>query len=187
MLAMLHLLAVADGRATGPTAWSPWIAALVQRLVTKVRAVFDETDPDEVGDGAVVTARAAQALAPELGADPGAGPRPPRAAPAPLRRGGLAAGRRPPRADGRSRPARPRSAPGSRRARTTPTVTGSTSSTWWRSTTRLVREGRRRRRAARWLDRGRGRLHPGGRAGVRHLQGGAARGGRWLVVGTGRG
>lgn len=70
MLAMLHLLAAADGRATGPTAWSPWIATLVQRLVTKVRAVFDETDPDEVGDGAIVTARAAQALAPELGADP---------------------------------------------------------------------------------------------------------------------
>jgi len=69
-LAMLHLLAAADGQATGPTAWSPWIAALVQRLVTKVRAVFDETDPDEVGDGAIVTARAAQALAPELGASP---------------------------------------------------------------------------------------------------------------------
>lgn len=69
-LAMLHLLAVADGRATGPTAWSAWIDALVRRLVTKVRAVFDELDPDEVGDGAVVTARAAQQLAPELGATP---------------------------------------------------------------------------------------------------------------------
>ncbi len=69
-LAMLHLLAAADGQATGPTAWSPWIAALIERLVTKVRAVFDETDPDEVGDGAIVTARAAQALAPELGASP---------------------------------------------------------------------------------------------------------------------
>jgi len=70
MLAMLHLLAVADGRATGPTAWSDWTAALVRRLVAKVRAVFDETDPDEVAGGAAVTARAAQELAPELGADP---------------------------------------------------------------------------------------------------------------------
>ncbi|MFP4149390.1 MAG: HD domain-containing protein, partial [Nitriliruptoraceae bacterium] len=70
MLAMLHLLAVADGRATGPTAWTAWTDALVHRLVTKVRAVFDELDPDEVGDGAVVTARAAQELAPELGATP---------------------------------------------------------------------------------------------------------------------
>ncbi|MEX2550211.1 MAG: [protein-PII] uridylyltransferase [Nitriliruptoraceae bacterium] len=69
-LAMLQLLAVADGRATGPTAWSEWTAALVRRLVTKVTAVFDETDPDEVAGGAAVTARAAQELAPELGADP---------------------------------------------------------------------------------------------------------------------
>ena len=68
LLAMLHLLTAADGRATGPTAWSAWIAALVQSLVTKVRAVFDEIDPDEVGDGAIVTARRAQELAPELGA-----------------------------------------------------------------------------------------------------------------------
>ncbi len=70
MLAMLHLLAVADGRATGPTAWNDWTAALVRRLVAKVRAVFDETDPDEVAGGAAETARAAQELAPELGADP---------------------------------------------------------------------------------------------------------------------
>jgi len=69
MLAMLHLLAVADGRATGPTAWSAWTASLVESLVTKVNAVFDQTDPDDAAGGAVVTARAAQELAPELGAD----------------------------------------------------------------------------------------------------------------------
>ena len=69
MLAMLHLLAVADGRATGPTAWSAWTASLVESLVTKVNAVFDQTDPDDAAGGAVVTARAAQDLAPELGAD----------------------------------------------------------------------------------------------------------------------
>lgn len=69
-LACLHLLAVADGRATGPTAFSDWTAALVSSLVTKVRAVLEQTHPDEVGDGAVVTAREAQALAPELGAEP---------------------------------------------------------------------------------------------------------------------
>lgn len=70
-LACLHLLAVADGRATGPTAWSEWTASLVTSLVTKVRAVLEKVDPDEVSDGAVVTAREAQQLAPELGADPG--------------------------------------------------------------------------------------------------------------------
>ena len=69
MLATLHLLAAADGRATGPTAWSAWTASLVESLVTKVKAVFDETDPDDAAGGAVVTARAAQELAPELGAD----------------------------------------------------------------------------------------------------------------------
>lgn len=69
-LASLHLLAVADGRATGPTAWTDWTASLVSSLVTKVRAVLEETHPDEVGDGAVVTARSAQELAPEMGATP---------------------------------------------------------------------------------------------------------------------
>jgi [protein-PII] uridylyltransferase len=71
-LAALHLLAIADGRATGPTAWSDWTASMVSSLVTKVRAVLERTHPDEVADGAVVTADAAQRLAPELGADPNA-------------------------------------------------------------------------------------------------------------------
>jgi [protein-PII] uridylyltransferase len=69
-LAALHLLATADGLATGPGAWSHWTASLVATLVTKVRAVFDESDPDESPDGAVRTVREAQRLAPELGADP---------------------------------------------------------------------------------------------------------------------
>jgi [protein-PII] uridylyltransferase len=68
-LAALHLLAAADGRATGPAAWSGWTASLVATLVTKVRAVFDEQHPDEVADGAVATVREAQRLAPELGTD----------------------------------------------------------------------------------------------------------------------
>jgi [protein-PII] uridylyltransferase len=68
-LACLHLLAVADGRATGPTAWTDWTAALVATLVTKVRAVLEEQDPDELADGAVATAREAQAIAEELGSN----------------------------------------------------------------------------------------------------------------------
>jgi [protein-PII] uridylyltransferase len=66
-LVSLHLLAVADARATGPTAWNDWIAALVRTLVRKVTAVLDQLPPDEVADGAVVTAREAERLAPELG------------------------------------------------------------------------------------------------------------------------
>lgn len=69
-LACLHLLAVADGRATGPTAWSDWTASLVGTLVMKVRAVLDELPPDEVAEGAAVTVRAAQELAEDLGASP---------------------------------------------------------------------------------------------------------------------
>jgi len=66
-LACLHLLVVADGRATGPTAWSDWTASLVRTLVTKVRAVLDQQEPDEVAEGAVITVRSAQELAEELG------------------------------------------------------------------------------------------------------------------------
>jgi [protein-PII] uridylyltransferase len=69
-LAALHLLAAADGLATGPNAWNRWVASLVATLVTKVRTVLDEQHPDESPDGAVETVREAQALAPELGADP---------------------------------------------------------------------------------------------------------------------
>lgn len=68
-LASLHLLAAADGRATGPTAWSDWTASLVGSLVTKVRAVLEELHPDEIADGALATADEAQRIAAELGAD----------------------------------------------------------------------------------------------------------------------
>ncbi|WP_052664257.1 HD domain-containing protein [Nitriliruptor alkaliphilus] len=71
MLATLHLLAAADGRATGPGAWTDWTAQLVDTLVTKVGAVLDEQPPEEVTDGSDVTARDAIALGPDLGAEPG--------------------------------------------------------------------------------------------------------------------
>jgi [protein-PII] uridylyltransferase len=67
-LAALHLLAAADARATGPTAWNDWTAQLVDTLVTKVRAVLDEQSPEAATDGSDLTARDAIALAPELGA-----------------------------------------------------------------------------------------------------------------------
>ena len=71
-LAALHLLAAADGRATGPAAWSDWTAALVGTLVRRVAAVLDADAPDALGDDAAATAREAQRLAPDLGVDPGA-------------------------------------------------------------------------------------------------------------------
>jgi len=67
-LAALHLLAVADGRATGPTAWNDWVGSLVSTLVRKVADVLDERSPDSLADGAAATARAAQEIAEELGA-----------------------------------------------------------------------------------------------------------------------
>ncbi|MFP5310511.1 MAG: [protein-PII] uridylyltransferase [Actinomycetes bacterium] len=68
-LACLHLLSAADGTATGPTAWSSWKASLVASLVERVRAVFDERDPETTSDGAVSTAEDAVSLAPMLGVD----------------------------------------------------------------------------------------------------------------------
>jgi [protein-PII] uridylyltransferase len=70
LLASLHLLAAADGLATGPSAWTAWKATLVRTLVSKVAAVLDETHPDDLRDGAVATAEQAQALAEELGTTP---------------------------------------------------------------------------------------------------------------------
>jgi len=67
-LAALHLLAVADGRATGPTAWNDWVGSLVSTLVRKVSTVLDERSPDTLADVAASTARSAQELAEELGA-----------------------------------------------------------------------------------------------------------------------
>ncbi|HEX9890326.1 MAG TPA: [protein-PII] uridylyltransferase [Nitriliruptorales bacterium] len=71
-LACLHLLAAADGAATGPSAWSSWKASLVSTLVGKVRAVFDDTPLDDLEDSATNTARSAQELGPDLGIDPAA-------------------------------------------------------------------------------------------------------------------
>ncbi|MBW3619476.1 MAG: [protein-PII] uridylyltransferase [Actinobacteria bacterium] len=65
-LACLHLLAAADGLATGPSAWSSWKASLVATLCSKVTAVLD----DDPGDAPEATVREAQRLAPELGVDP---------------------------------------------------------------------------------------------------------------------
>ena len=67
-LAALHLLTVADGRATGPAAWNDWVGSLVASLVRKVADVLDGRTPDPLADDAAATARAAQELAGELGA-----------------------------------------------------------------------------------------------------------------------
>jgi [protein-PII] uridylyltransferase len=69
-LASLHLLAVADARATGPTAWNDWIGSLVTTLVRRVGAVLDQQPAETVVDGPQVTASEAERLAPELGATP---------------------------------------------------------------------------------------------------------------------
>jgi [protein-PII] uridylyltransferase len=69
-LTALHLLAAADGRATGPTAWTDWIAQLVATLVSEVGAVLDDGPRDAATDAAERTAGEARELAPELGADP---------------------------------------------------------------------------------------------------------------------
>jgi [protein-PII] uridylyltransferase len=69
LLASLHLLAAADGLATGPSAWSSWTASLLGSLVTKVRAVLDDLNPAEVADGAAATHGEARRMARTLGAD----------------------------------------------------------------------------------------------------------------------
>ena len=43
-LAMLHQLAIADARATGPTAWNEWKAALVLELALKISHLLDQND-----------------------------------------------------------------------------------------------------------------------------------------------
>jgi len=59
-LAALYLLAIADGRATGPLAWTPWRATLVRELVAKVQRVLER---GEVGaQTAVRLAERADAL-----------------------------------------------------------------------------------------------------------------------------
>jgi [protein-PII] uridylyltransferase len=41
MLTMLYLLSIADSKATGPSAWSDWKAALMAKLFLKVRACLE--------------------------------------------------------------------------------------------------------------------------------------------------
>ncbi|WP_304045849.1 [protein-PII] uridylyltransferase, partial [Jatrophihabitans endophyticus] len=48
LLTMLHSLAVADARATGPAAWSDWKAGLVAELVRRARASIGGTPLPEV-------------------------------------------------------------------------------------------------------------------------------------------
>ncbi|MGE5288732.1 MAG: [protein-PII] uridylyltransferase [Micromonosporaceae bacterium] len=45
LLELLHALAIADGRATGPTAWNDWKAALVADLVRRTAAVLAGDEP----------------------------------------------------------------------------------------------------------------------------------------------
>lgn len=52
-LDLLAALTEADARATGPAAWSPWRAALVGRLVSRVRVHLTGSGPDPVVVGAV--------------------------------------------------------------------------------------------------------------------------------------
>lgn len=50
-LTMLYLLSVADSRATGPSAWSEWKAALMQEMYFRVRSVLESDAGGDVGDG----------------------------------------------------------------------------------------------------------------------------------------
>ena len=47
LLELLHALAIADGRATGPAAWNDWKAGLVAGLVRRVEAVLGGGPPPE--------------------------------------------------------------------------------------------------------------------------------------------
>uniref|UniRef100_UPI00405625FE [protein-PII] uridylyltransferase n=1 Tax=Candidatus Electronema sp. TaxID=2698783 RepID=UPI00405625FE len=55
MLTMLHLLSIADSKATGPSAWSAWKADLMTKLFLKLRACL------EAGDDAVVCSKKSEA------------------------------------------------------------------------------------------------------------------------------
>ena len=55
-LAMLYLLAIADGRATGPTGWNDWKAALLKELFLKINNLLErpeiiESDQHHDADG----------------------------------------------------------------------------------------------------------------------------------------
>ncbi|HET6350725.1 MAG TPA: HD domain-containing protein [Coriobacteriia bacterium] len=63
LLPALHLLTAADARATGPSTWTPWTAALVGTLVARLDAALS---PDE--DGAGLVRRAEEVRAATLSA-----------------------------------------------------------------------------------------------------------------------
>ncbi len=73
LLAPLHVLTVADSRATGPGAWTPWHAALVGTLVSRLDEAFSTGAPDTAMAGPIDAARLDQ-LAARLAGDraPGA-------------------------------------------------------------------------------------------------------------------
>jgi [protein-PII] uridylyltransferase len=64
-LRLLYVLSVADGRATGPEAWTPWKAALVRELFRKVLIAL-ETGEIPVRSDAVARAREIEAFEPSL-------------------------------------------------------------------------------------------------------------------------
>ena len=68
-LAALTLLTIADARATGPLAWTPWRAALVRELVAKVGRVLERGDV-EPGTAERLSRRADQIRAALEGEDP---------------------------------------------------------------------------------------------------------------------
>jgi [protein-PII] uridylyltransferase len=69
-LAALYLLAVADARATGPAAWTPWRATLIRELVAKVERVLErgEAGP-ETAVRLAERADALRSLLPDLSED----------------------------------------------------------------------------------------------------------------------
>ncbi|GAB6126793.1 [protein-PII] uridylyltransferase family protein [Humidesulfovibrio idahonensis] len=71
-LDMLHLLAVADSRSTGPRAWNPWTASLFDELTRKARRLL--TDGPLAAPHAVDKSRQTREAALALAGKPFAGP-----------------------------------------------------------------------------------------------------------------